>query len=354
MYAPDSVLVSDASSYKAVVLCRYLRRYRPGLRILTCDHRTVARALHTAASDEHHLLPAAPGRSGYSEALAELVARSGAQLLIPVNSAEMAPLLQERRRFGAALWYWGSRDSYEVLHDKGRLRALCKGLGIRTPRHYSSPADARFPVVVKPRASSASRGVRYCRNAIALRRALRRSADPAKLIVQEYIKGAGAGFSVFARHGEILAAAGHRRLAEWPVTGGSSTYRETFDHGDMRRIASEILAATRWSGFAMFEFKLAPEPVLIEVNPRIWGSIHQALAAGAPLLEPLLGPGRVLPRGKARTYLSPIVYVSLLGYLLRGNPKPVLDFLTHWRVNRADISLLRDPSAWLGSLARHA
>ncbi len=77
----------------------------------------------------------------------------------------------------------------------------------------------------------------------------------------------------------------------------------------------------------MFEFKLKPndELVLIEVNPRIWGSINQGLQNGVNYFEPILGASQTITEVKKKKdikkYLSPQVYSSLFMYLLRGKFK---------------------------------
>jgi predicted ATP-grasp superfamily ATP-dependent carboligase len=208
-------------------------------------------------------------------------------------------------------------------------------------------------VVAKPARSSSARGVRYLVDEAALRAFQVPAGRP--YLFQSHVEGTGAGYSVFAREGRVLVGFGHRRLAEYPTRGGSSVYRESYDHPGMAAAARRLLEATRWSGFAMFEFKItaAGRPVLIEVNPRVWGSIHQGLAAGVNFFEPLLGPAALRLDREVRTYLSPVVYVALAGYLARGDARPLRSFLAHWRHNRADIPL-REAGAWLGSLLRLA
>jgi predicted ATP-grasp superfamily ATP-dependent carboligase len=51
----------------------------------------------------------------------------------------------------------------------------------------------------------------------------------------------------------------------------------------MEKIAADLLEHYHWHGVAMVEFKLREsdkKPVLLEVNPRIWGSINQSVLAG--------------------------------------------------------------------------
>jgi len=48
-------------------------------------------------------------------------------------------------------------------------------------------------------------------------------------------------------------------------------------------MAKRLLDHVGWHGVAMVEFKLDErnnKPVLLEVNPRFWGSVYQAIAAG--------------------------------------------------------------------------
>lgn len=345
-------LVTDATSYKAAVVVRHLRRYHPDVRVATADARPLSRWLHTRHSHRHLVLRhGAEAGAAYVAELRDLVDRERIDVLLPVHSTEMDLLLRDREAFGGALDYWGSLEAFRHLDDKGQLYRLARAAGIRCPEVFPTLEALRLPAVAKPARSSSARGVRYLRTAgdVAAYRAAPGEGD----ILQEYVAGAGVGYSVFAQGGAILAGYGHRRLAEYPVTGGSSVYREGFDDDEMVDVARRVLGVTSWSGFAMFEFKLTPagERVLLEVNPRIWGSIHQALQGGAPLLEPLFGAAVGLTPRTHRTYFSPAVYLALARYLARGETRPAMTFLSRpWR-NRADIHLT-DPGAWLGSFLR--
>ena len=102
-------------------------------------------------------------------------------------------------------------------------------------------------------------------------------------IIQEYIKGDGYGVSMLFNNGEPRAKCTHRRLREYPITGGPSTLRVSVNHPAMEKIARDLLEHYDWHGLAMVEFKIRDsdkKPVLIEVNPRMWGSINQSILAG--------------------------------------------------------------------------
>jgi len=353
---PRRVLLSDATSYKAVVLARFIKRHHPATFVVTCDARRASRLFHTRFSDRHFVLRCGAETPGpFVEALREIVEETQAELLIPAHSSEMDALMPAKAEFGPALAYWGELEAYRTLHRKDRLHALALSLGIRVPARFSTAEAIRHPAVAKPVAQSAAKGVRYLREESDVRR-FRSGADWPSFVVEEHVAGEGVGYSVFAREGRILAGYGHRRLAELPVSGGSSVYREGWDDPRLRAGAERLLAATRWSGFAMFEWKRTPEDelVLLEANPRLWGSIHQPLAAGVDLLEPLLGKAELPARPGLRTYFSPPLYAALAGHAIRGRFGPALEFLAHLKHNRADIALHDDPLAWLGGFVRAA
>lgn len=350
------VLVTDATSYKAVVVTAFLKSRYPGLRVFTSDWRRGSRALHTRRSDGHFVLRHGVAHGGaYVEELRRLCESLAVDLLFPVNRLEMDLLLRDRDAFGGRLSYFGDVEAYETLHRKDRLSALARECGVRVPETFPDAKGLRLPAVAKPVASSAAKGVRYLFDEEDVRRFLAR--PPAEdHILQEYVRGEGVGYSVFAREGRVLVGHGHRRLAELPVRGGSSVYRESCLEPALAEAAARIVARARWSGFAMLEFKrtAAGDHYLLEVNPRIWGSINQGLQSGANYFEPLLGPAAVpVPvRPGVRTYFSPLVYVALAAYALKGELRPLHAFLGSLSRNRADIGLVQDPRAWLGSALR--
>jgi predicted ATP-grasp superfamily ATP-dependent carboligase len=102
-------------------------------------------------------------------------------------------------------------------------------------------------------------------------------------LIQEYIHGDGYGVEVLCNHGEPRAVFMHKRLREYPITGGASTLRESVYNEKLRKVALELMEGLNWHGVAMVEFKLDKkdgEPKLIEVNGRFWGSLPLAIASG--------------------------------------------------------------------------
>jgi protein-tyrosine-phosphatase len=103
------------------------------------------------------------------------------------------------------------------------------------------------------------------------------------MMLQEYARGAGVGVEMLFDHGRMAAWFAHRRLHEWPLSGGASTYRESFEPpAAMLENSRRMLEELGWHGAAMVEFKLAENGRfwLMEINPRLWGSLALSIDAG--------------------------------------------------------------------------
>jgi hypothetical protein len=348
------VLLSDATSYKAMVVGKFIKKMYPQVTLYTCDHRRASAFFHSKYSDVHILLDCSiENPEKYAKSLSKIIADYEIDLFFPVNSVEMDAVLSRGERFGKSLSYWGDYASFQTLNDKNRLMQLCQRCRIKVPRCFEDFEEAAFPLVIKPKVSASAKGVKYFSDANSFEK-YRKKADLGNFLMQEYIKGVGVGYSVFAVAGEIRFGYGHKRLAEYPINGGSSMYRDSYEDQRMAEVAGRIIKETCWSGFAMFEFKLTEdnELYLIEVNPRIWGSINQGLQNGVNYFSVLLGTEDITAKRKINTYFSPFVYLSFCLYALHGNFEPVVKFVKNFRHNKADISFFDDIRGWLGSFLR--
>ena len=103
-------------------------------------------------------------------------------------------------------------------------------------------------------------------------------------LIQEYIQGPGFGFSaIFDRRHQPKALFCHRRIREYPISGGPSACCESVYEPKLIEYGLRLLSAIKWVGVAMVEFKFDrrdKEFKLMEINPRIWGSAALAVASG--------------------------------------------------------------------------
>lgn len=349
------ILISDISSYKGIVIAKFLKKTYE-IDIMTCDSRDFTDRWHTKYSDRHVVLnhKVSDGLA-YVDELNDIIKINEIDLYIPCNNKEMDLLLRYSDKIENAFDYWGSYESFETLNKKNKLQAFAKELGMRVPITYSSVENAKVPCVVKPTNESSSKGVVYLFSEEEKIKYLASSPNTENLIIQEYVEGVGAGYSVYAERGEILSGYGHKRLAEFPISGGSSVFRSQLENDEMKDCAARIVKALNWSGFAMFEFKLSANGLayLIEVNPRIWGSINQGLQNGCNYFSPLLekkSNDKKNTKSQTLTVLSPLIYISLLKYVMRGNLKPVLSYFKSCFNIRVDVNFWTDFRGYISIL----
>jgi predicted ATP-grasp superfamily ATP-dependent carboligase len=198
--------------------------------------------------------------------------------------------------------------------DKRAMLALAAELGLPVPRTEEPADDADleragaavgFPLVIKAPLEGRT-GVAYVDDpadlvdAVAAYRARYALAPGTMPLLQQRI--VGPGFGVFATYqdGACRRVMAHRRLREFPVTGGESTCCELADEPELLAAGRRILDALAWHGVAMVEFKRHEadgRDYLMEVNPKLWGSLDLALAAGAefPLDLVRIAAGETLP-----------------------------------------------------------
>lgn len=174
----------------------------------------------------------------------------------------------------------------DPLNDKEAVHRRCLELGIPVPRQYDGVPDS-YPVIIKPHCGEkfglkAKDRYAVARNAAEFeaRFTAFQRYDPAPL-VQEKVLGDGAGVSLLLdRDSNLAGAICHRRIREYPASGGPSTCCESFFDRDMVDAAYRLLRSFQFTGLAMVEFK---GKCVLEVNPRIWGSFPLTERAGSPI-----------------------------------------------------------------------
>ncbi|RLI41308.1 hypothetical protein DRO69_11725, partial [Candidatus Bathyarchaeota archaeon] len=158
------------------------------------------------------------------------------------------------------------------------------------PKKYSDifkiAKKATYPVVIKPRLSSGSRGIKYANNAAELVYYFRAVAERYGFpLVQEYIPGNEiyGVYTLLNKDAKVRAFFVHKRIRQFPLMGGPSTYRVSVSNKLLVELGTKLLKEIGWYGVAMVEFKIDlrdNKPKLMEVNPRFCGSLSLAIKAG--------------------------------------------------------------------------
>ena len=209
----------------------------------------------------------------------------GKPALLPVGAKTLAMLAESfvRERFSrVAGLCLPTKEQLDLFNDKTAVAALAKRLGVPVPDTYDAPYEKIvFPCVVKPACGEKFDLPAKARYAIARTRAELRSRfehfeaiTGDKPVVQKYLRGSGLGCSVLCRDGTVVSHICHRRIREYPITGGPSTCCVAVHDERLLTYAEAMVRAVDYTGLAMFEFKEDDKgnAFLLEINPRIWGT----------------------------------------------------------------------------------
>jgi predicted ATP-grasp superfamily ATP-dependent carboligase len=253
-----------------------------------------APAAHSRAVTKTHYLPA-PSDPAYQVALLEAVIALQPLSVVPVGDGAVraADALRGKWPRGARIAL-PSRESLAVANDKARTGELARSLGVATPRERTCETEdearaalAEFGgrAVFKSRFEAGRKILRYVKSdaQVSAAHAFVRELSGAGPLVQEHVPGAGWAYFALYWQGRRVRRFMHRRVREWPPSGGTSAAAESvLDAPEMERAGEALLDALSWHGVAMVEGKRTPEGrfVLMEINAKFWGSHDLALAAG--------------------------------------------------------------------------
>lgn len=306
MPAPHSntktVLVLDGETRKALAVVRSLGRR--GVRLTVASHRKSAIACKSRYVSETVRCPSSKTEPAeFQDWLLGFLREKKPHMLLPLTDRSVTQVLAlEETLRDLTILPFVSNDTFLAVADKGELMRTARSLRIETPEtaevrgsHPPTPEDTaivqafRYPAVLKPRLSESQQGDRfqkvavdYSSEPIHAMATLSRNPDIAFLL-QEKITGDGLGVFALCHHGEALALFCHRRRLEKPPTGGVSVLCESLpiDKAPVEETL-RLLAHYKWDGVAMVEYKRAADGrfVLMEINPRFWGSLQLAIDCG--------------------------------------------------------------------------
>lgn len=183
--------------------------------------------------------------------------------------------------------------SFRISRDKKKLSEFCRKEGIAIPEEFSAESLEALkrnfrPLVIKAKKGSGADGILYIEKKERLR--LLDSVDFENSIVQEKIGDMNeieGGFFLFDRS-RLLAYHSHQRIRTYPPKGGVSVYSKIGQNPKLKGIGAALLEKLGWSGLVMVEFMLdkrTGEFRVIEINPRLWGSILLSEFSGTAFLE---------------------------------------------------------------------
>lgn len=288
----------------------------------------------------------------FPQALLELCREKGGSgekpLLVPVGRRAIEAVRSLPEFEEAADFLIPSREAMELADDKWRLYTLARELDIPAPETAALSAcgsldalagSVHYPAFIKFRNGELLGLKPQQRYAVARDPQELKSLYPEMAardpepIVQERAEGRDVGIAaVTDRDGELVDFLCYESLRECPASGGPTCLARTVSSPKMVEYAARLLKALRFTGISMLDFRGSPqEPLLLELNPRVWGSAnlcdvansdfflsYARAAAGERLQCP--DPARPGYTLGAAMSLSPQLALSFVSYIRSGQP----------------------------------
>jgi predicted ATP-grasp superfamily ATP-dependent carboligase len=262
----------------------------------------------------------------FTELLLNEIKTQSVDLIIPTTELVIQPIIQKRELFEAQTQLaLPPTEQYRVVTDKQKTMDLALKLGVPIPatqvvetaeEAMKYADELGWPIVLKPITSAKINGdgkveafeVTYASSKDELQQLMQRFEGRCEVLLQKYHDGKGYGIEMLMHEGNLIAAFSHKRLREYPVSGGASSYRESVMLDEELFAYSEaLLKELKWTGLAMVEFKVnGSEKILMEINGRVWGSLPLAIASGVDF--PLMLVELVLNGLESAQSISPKEY----------------------------------------------
>ncbi|WP_049985952.1 carboxylate--amine ligase [Halobellus rufus] len=292
------VLITDGMMKKSLSVLRSVAPVASRTGVVSSFPHSMA-GISRFADGEHQVRRTSP--RAYVDGVNEVVERYGYDYVLPVGGWTTNVFSEHRDALSAPIEeVLPGRESMRIAQDKWRCYLLARALDVPVPETVRldpdgdvSAADSLgFPLVVKAGTESAPRFVEYATSEAELRAAVDDYAEQYtdSPLAQEYLSGEGCGFFALYLDGEPAGSYSHRRIREFPPTGGISACAESILDETLTEYGTRILDALGWNGPVMVEFKrdATGTPHLIEINPKFWGSLDLGIASGLDFPEAMV------------------------------------------------------------------
>jgi predicted ATP-grasp superfamily ATP-dependent carboligase len=290
-----TVLLTDALLRKTLSAARSLGKH--GIRTMAAEKTRFSPAAFSRCCSSSLIYPdpITKPEQFYAWLTVTLRANKGC-ILFPMDDAVMDIVMAHREELDKfSNLPLPSPESYRIASDKGETVRLAMQTGVACPRTVfpdgpdravESASELEFPLVVKPRRSSGSRGIRVVRNSEELDAGYRRIHEKyPKPLIQEYIPS-GDRYDVCLLYGPDGAPRYRfvqKEIRHFPVEMGPSTVQESVQFPELVELAERLLRPLSWYGIAEVEFMVDPRDgtlKLMEINPRFWNSLELSALCG--------------------------------------------------------------------------
>lgn len=242
--------------------------------------------------------------SGTYEAIKIELMTGNYDLVIPLNDfvaiilSEHKAELKQYAEIAVNDW-----NIFQMASDKLQTMKICMGNAIPCPQTYIADENLdelanlqlQYPVCIKPRTGFSAVGFRKIDTSDNLAEIVNASIKKyGPCLIQEYIPQTDLQYKAelyIDKNGNVKSACVFAKVRWYPLEGGSSTLNVTVQRPDIVESCSKLLQIINWRGYADIDLIQDPRDgitKIMEINPRITGSVKICYAAGVNFTEQIL------------------------------------------------------------------
>lgn len=291
---PLNILVTGAGGAVAHSIIKALNHSALDFRLFTTSSLTWGAALYVG---EKGLLVPGADDEAYIPAITHICRKCSIDVLLVGTDSEIMKLSCRREdieRDSGAKVIVGDPGTLTIGCDKWVTCEFLRENNIDYPCTVQAEditgvrelvEDLGFPLVVKPRSFSGSKGFIIVRDEEDLHYALLR---PGGLVVQEFLQGENEEYTVcvvVSRDGSVLGSIGMKRVMHCGLTVAAVVD----EFPQVQAYAEEIAQKMQPYGACNVQLRLTPRgPVCFEINPRFSGTDGQSAAYGFNAVEAVI------------------------------------------------------------------
>ena len=305
------VLITGAGSLYGVAVIQALLASKLKLNLVACDIEPRTLGLYLA--HKGYIVPAARHEADYLEKLLDILAGEEIQAVFVASSQELDFFSRHKadiEKKTQAKVFTNSPEVLNICDDKWSTVCFLKEHGFYAPLTIRYPEDAEqicsfikdanFPVIIKPRRGTGSKGLYMVENFTRLRTLLKGQND---MIIQQYIPDRQGEYTTgicTGSGGKVLSGITLKRYLQ----DGMTMSADSDDYTEITSYCKQVAGVLKPYGPCNFQLRLLEQkPFIFEINPRFSSTTGMRYLLGVNEAEILLRAeilGEAIPESKIK------------------------------------------------------
>ena len=264
----------------------------------------------------------------------DLVKLSSSMIIFPQEVAQISQMNKIQRNFN---FIFPRQYLVDLCNQKDNFYQFCEINNIKHPKTFFGDQKIKnqTSIILKPKVGQGSRGIKIVKDFSG------NLIIPQGYLAQQYLGNSNEiiGFFGFCLNGKVIDSYQHKRIITYPKRGGVTVYSEINSNTKINDISADIIQKLNFSGLLMIEFKeFMNDFYVIEINPRLWGSILLCLHKENNLLHNYLKALNYPYKDENIDYKKSIVWLFPYGIF---NSKVYKYISSSYLINISKTSILR-------------